>query len=330
MRSVIKYKIKNYLPKKFWKLLSDIVSPKRIEQYNEKSYCFGPKNPDVKILIIRRRPPAAGLFSNVYHVLQGIIYASEANMVPVVDMKNYSTEYSTFRKFNGSNNAWEYFFEPISNVNLKNAYRSKHVTLSKGNRIIWKKNFGGRNLDFANDKDSVRLLKLIYNKYIKLNTMMNEYMDYVAQEFEIESKETLGIFLRGNHYISHPEDGHAKQPKIEDVLRDVDEYLNSYAISKIFLSTDDFSFRTILKNRYNDLMYPNIRIDNQSLFSSRTKKIFKIPNLVLARNISYLSEIYFLSRFDFNIASLSNGSAILQLINNEDFKKNIIYNLGYN
>jgi len=329
MRSVLKYKIKKLIPSFFWGMMSRAIESKRTEQFKETKICFGPRNPGIKILIIRRRPPAAGLFSNVYHVLQGIIYASEKKMIPVVDMENYSTEYSVFRKFNGTNNAWQYFFEPISEIDLGEAYKSKDVTLSKGNRILWKENFGGRNLDFANNKESVRSLKFIYNKHIKLNSMMKEYLGYIAKEYEIENEGTLGIFLRGTTYITHPETGHAKQPRINDVIRDVDDYLNTNAISRIFLSTDDSKFRAIFNDRYHGIIYPDIRIDKSNSFSARTRKIFKIPNFILARNISYLSEVYLLSRFDFNIASLSNGSAILQLINEKNFIKNIIYNLGY-
>jgi len=329
MRSLLKYRIKKLVPIFFWEVMSRAMKSKRIEQFKETKISFGPRNPEIKILIIRRRPPAAGLFSNVYHVLQGIIYASEENMIPVVDMKNYSTEYSVFRKFNGTNDAWRYFFEPISDIELGEAYKSKDVTMSRGDRILCKEDFGGRNLDFANNTESVKSLKHVYHKHIKLNNMMKDYMNYIAQEYEIENEGTLGIFLRGTDYITHPAAGHAKQPKINDVIRDVDEYLNTNAISRIFLSTDDSKFRSIFHDRYHDQMYPNIRIDNSSSFSVQTREFFKIPNFALARSISYLSEVYFLSQFDFNIASLSNGSAILQLINEKKFKKNIIYNLGY-
>lgn len=329
MRSVVKYKIKKLVPTYVWKLLSLIYESKRTKKFNETQFCFGLRNPDIKIFIIRRQPPAAGLFSNVYHVLQGIIYASERNMTPVVDMKNYSTEYSIFRRFNGTNNAWEYFFEPVSDIGLEEAYESKDVTLSKGNRIIWNENFGGRNLDFASDTEKLQFLKPFYNKHIILNQKMENYINFISKEFEVEDNNTLGVFLRGTTYISHPETGHAKQPKIDDVLRDVDDYLNSNAISRIFLSTDDIKFRTIFKDRYQDRIYPEVRIDNNSSFSARARKMFKIPSFVLAKNISYLSEIYLLSRFEYNIASLSNGSAILQLIKENNFKKNKIYNLGY-
>ena len=318
------------MPAYFWMKTAGFMVSRRNREYAEINGCFGPKNFDRKILIIRRRPPGGGLFSNVNHVLQGVIHAYEHNMVPVVDMKNYSTEYSVLRKFHGTNNAWEYFFEQVSDVSLGDAYNSNDVTLSKGDRIIEFGNMAGRNLSFAFDFKSIESLNTVYEKHIKLNNFTIGYINYIEKVFEIETKDTLGVFLRGKDYILTPTAGHPKQPEIDEVIKDVQQYLESKSITKIFLSTDDPKIRAVFNNRFADRIYPDIRIDYETNFSVSIRKAFKIPKGVLAKNISYLSEIYTLSKLDYNIASLSNGSAILHVINGGKFKDSKLYNLGVN
>ena len=330
MNSILKYKIKKYVPSSFWDKMSSLLSHRKDIEFKESNFCFGSKNSKIKVLIIRRRPPGGGLFSNINHVLQGVIHASERNMVPVVDMKNYATEYSAFRKFNGTNNAWEYFFEQVSNIHLDEAYSSKNVTLSKGDRIIEAGSMAGRNLNFAFDLEKIEYLNSVHKKHIKLNSFTISYIDYINKIFEIETKNTLGVFLRGNEYVLSPTTGHPKQPKIDEVIRDVQQYLDDKAISKIFLSTDDPTIRAIFNTKFADLIYPNIRIDYENDFAVSTRKAFKIPKGALAKNLSYLSEIYTLSKLEYNIASLSNGSAILHVINGGKFKDSKLYNLGVN
>ena len=72
----------------------------------------------------------------------------------------------------------------------------------------------------------------------------------------------------------------------------------------------------------------SIRCDSESPFSIKLRKIFQVPNKVIARNLSYLSEIYLLSKLNFNISALSNGSAMMYIINGDKFEENKLYYLG--
>lgn len=71
-------------------------TPKRIF-FSKTREIFWDENKDIKIYIIRRKPPGEGLFSNVNHVLQGLIHSEKNGTYPVVDMQYYSTEYSQVR-----------------------------------------------------------------------------------------------------------------------------------------------------------------------------------------------------------------------------------------
>ena len=140
---------------------------------------------------------------------------------------------------------------------------------------------------------------------------------------------TLGVFLRGTDYLLGPT-GHPIQPHINEVIKDICNFLVNKPINKILLSTDDLQLRKKLEAKFGDLMLESIRSDSESLFSNQLRDQFKIPEGAIARNLSYLSEIYILSKLSFNISSLSNGSAIMYVINGGKFTDSKLYYYGVN
>jgi hypothetical protein len=85
-----------------------------------------------------------------------------------------------------------------------------------------------------------------------------------------------------------------------------------------------------LEDEFGSLVIKSIRSDSESLFSNQLRKQFTIPKGAIARNLSYLSEIYILSKLSFNISSLSNGSAIMHVINGRKFTDSKLYYYGVN
>jgi len=328
MFSVLKYKVKKVCPSFVWNLASQLQNKINKKNYYQTQKSFGSRNKEIKIFVIRRKPPAAGLFSNVNHVLQGLIYSENKGYIPVVDMKNYATEYSKILPFNNTRNSWEYFFKPVSNISINEAYKSYTVILSAGDRILKDHQMSGRNLSFVLDKQFVKDTNKIYKNYIKLNDYVAEYLNYIIEQRKIDFKSTLGVFLRGTTYLSGLESGHPIQPNVNDVINDIYQYLTKNPIKQILFSTDDLQLRKIIKQEFNDLLMDSIRCDSESPFSIKLRKIFHVPNKVIARNLSYLSEIYLLSKLDYNISSLSNGSAMMHIINGDKFKENKLYYLG--
>jgi hypothetical protein len=329
MISTLKYRVKLIVPKQIWYSLANLRKNQRDMFFLEQKKTFGNLNEDKTIYVIRRRPPAAGLFSNVNHILQGLIYSDENNMVPVVDMKNYSTGYSQFRKLHGSRNAWDYFFKPVSKISVKEAYKSRNVILSDGSRILKDHFMSGRNLTFALESNFLSEAHLIYSKYIRLNNFAEDYVNYTYSSLEIKANTTLGVFLRGGDYSKVPT-GHPVQPRIEQVISDISDYLENYGLKQIFLSTDDEKIRKQIIDRFGSLVLQSIRLDSEKSEAKFLRRKFAIPVGSVARNMSYLSEIYTLATLDFNLSSLSNGSAILYVINGNQFQNQKLYFYGVN
>ena len=80
------------MPRGAWAVLYKVSLKKFVDQrvYSERKKLR--KNTEIVFYIIRRRPPGAGLFSNVFHVLQGIINARNVVTDDEMERKNHSKE----------------------------------------------------------------------------------------------------------------------------------------------------------------------------------------------------------------------------------------------
>ena len=135
------------------------------------------------------RSPGSGMFSNINYVLNHIKYAMKNNMVPIIDMENFTTIYNEKEKIFHTYNAWEYYFEQITNENLKNIYNNKNFILSENKNL---KNFINR-LD--TDKTIIKLFReLKFKKYL-----LNE-VNFFKKKFFKKKDTVLGVQLRSTTY----------------------------------------------------------------------------------------------------------------------------------
>lgn len=100
---------------KFYLFYNRIFYPELVE----RKMSFGEKNEDKIFYVIRpRKNSVEGLMALLFYVIQQIGYAEKNNYIPVVDFKNYKTQYNI-----ADENAWECFFEQISNYSLEEVYK---------------------------------------------------------------------------------------------------------------------------------------------------------------------------------------------------------------
>jgi hypothetical protein len=321
IKSKIKLMFPNYLWKKFSKIKT-LISPTNWGQVQIRS------SEKQIVYVIRRRPPGGGLFSNIRHVLEGLINSIEQDYIPVVDMKNYPTMYSSVRKFNGTYNAWNYFFEPVSHVSLEAAYASESLILSAGNRILSDNPISGKNLQFILDKDILKKIHNVYKNNIKLNSFTIQFLEDLMEFIGIDIDRSLGVFYRSDkNYI---ESGHPKQPEIENVIQDIKLFYAKYPINSLFISTDSKYAREIFESEFKKSVYKNFRpdFDQTSVEIADFFSKYRIPTKEIMKALSYLAEIYISAMLPYNIASITNGSAAIHIINGGNFKDSKLYDLG--
>ena len=108
--------------------------------------------------------------------------------------------------------------------------------------------------------------------------------------------------MRGGDYSKTPT-GHPIQPRIEQVMLDISDYLENHGLKQVFLSTDDEKIRKQIVDRFGNLVLQNIRLESETSEAKFLRRKFAIPDGSVARNMSYLSEIYTLAKIHFNLSS---------------------------
>ena len=238
------------------KLYRKIAFPKEQEPIVDRSIDFnkiqvnlirskGELNKD-KIFYVIQRNPGKGFFSNVAFVTNHIKVALDNGFIPIVDMENFVTWYNEKNKILKTNNAWEYYFEQISNFSLKDVYNSKNIILT--NRNFY------RSSGFLDSINEDKELKNIFQKYILIKKNKLKVIHYLRKKL-FEKKKILGVHFRGTGYKI----GRQPHPAtIKQMINRLNKILSKENYDKIFLVTEDLNnFKAILAEFKNKVIYLN-------------------------------------------------------------------------
>ena len=148
----------------------------------QRKVCLGSKNADKTFYVIGWNDEGGGLFWIVNKVCMHIAYALDHGYIPVVDLKNYITQYTLK---NEKKNVWEIFFEQPAGYGLEDIKDSKNVIINRMTLAPAKKYLMGQ-IEFYDNQERIAYFRNIFKKFIHPN---NKTLDY------IRSKEKQ-LFLR--------------------------------------------------------------------------------------------------------------------------------------
>ncbi len=322
--------IKNILRSKthpiIWESAANLVKEKRAKQFSER---LDLRRASESIYIIRRRPPGAGLFANVNHVLQGILRAEQLNLTPVVDGKNYWVLYNRPYKISNSYNSWNYFFESVSYLDIENLPKNAKISLSSGDRILEKHWLCDNSVAFMQDKNKIFELRDIVLSKIKLNEYCINLLNDVKDLINWDPKKTLGVSCRGAEYVDIRPKGHSVQPSVDSVNLAIKNELLSFQYEKILLCSEDANYREVLTTEFGDKIHQNFRY-SKNFKNIIVKNIpgFKLNDKTLVTAFGYLIETYLLSETYNCVASMANGSSFAFLLNCNKYANPKVFNLG--
>ena len=144
------------------------------------------------------------------------------------------------------------------------------------------------------------------------------------------SKNILGIKLRGTDYISIKPKWHAIPPTVERVISDVKKMDLKYNYDWIFIATEDEIMKEKFINHFKNkakYLNPNFKLhynySEKRQFISLHKDI--VGNLDYVKN--YLMNIIILSKCTDIVMARGSGAAGVVIISN-GFRNSLIYNLG--
>ena len=285
---------------------------KNLKIKNKNKFSFGKKNSD-KLFYVIKIKYGGGIFSILLFVLSEIKYAQSINAIPIIDLQNVPTKYNQKDKIINTYNAWEYYFNNITNISLEEVYESQNVIFSTGSPDELMPR------SWMEDKE---IFEIYYKKFVKINSEFERIANTFSKKF-FSNNKVLGVHFRGKGMYNTP--SHPFTPTPKQMFYKVDKYLEKYKFNKIFLVTAQQNYFELFNKKYADkLLYLNS-------FRCNTTKAFHYENSRLNHRYKMgrdiMVEMLLLSKLDTLICSRSNVSQLASLISkNKNFKAYEIWN----
>lgn len=284
-------------------------------------HTFGDKNPD-KLFYLISKPIRAGngLISLLYMYLDLLRGIEGSNIIPVIDLQTYKNQYLADDEV-GKVNAWEKFFEQLSDYKLEDVLQSKNVILAHDDAGY---------LNNYKDDYPIEELSRVYKKYISFKPDVVQYIEQQARSTINGEKNVLGVLYRGTDMNSLKLKKHMIQPSLDEVYREVCLFQKKYGCKKIFLSTEDEKALIFFKNKFgNNLIYTNQKRYDElgSNWISEVKN--DRENDSYLRGVEYLTTIKLLSECDYLVSGVVAGSIGALIMNDGHYKDICLIDKGY-
>lgn len=216
----------------------------------------GTRNPE-RFFYVIQRSPGTGFFANFTYVLHHLKIAENLGMTPVVDFQNFSTLYNEHDAVNGTENAWEYYFEPVSPYTLEEVYASKHIAVSDG---FWYLSCMPKYI--TEDPELID----VFNRYIRIKPEITNLCDDFAEDHFI-NEHVLGVHFRGQEM--RMAGGHPFPPTKKQMLKKINELIALKGFTKVFVSTESLEYLSFLeKNLDATLCFDCYRSNKNSYLES--------------------------------------------------------------
>lgn len=275
---------------------------------NRKS--FGDKNEDKTIVLLDYPCFNEGLVSIVRWTYTHVRWILEKGYTPVVDLHAYPNQYLNSEK----ENMWEYFFEPVSEISVGEAYESRHVISASDNTILlgeskinpYQEKWGRRNLDSE--------------AFCKLIRMNSETRQYVESRMPKELPgNVLGVVMRGTDFRKEAAEKINKEWRkdivdAETFLQACIHYKNKLEYEYIFLATEDAEYFEMFRQAFGDRL---LSVDQKRVsYDYKNQEYVQIKDLLAiqdgkAAGRNYLAVIHCLSVCDSLLFNIECGAAQL-------------------
>lgn len=200
---------------------------------------------DGKVLyVINNFNPSSGFFYSWCETCRGLMVAERFGFTPVVDWSKGA--YYDKNGLNGCMNPFEYFFEPVSDVSLDEALKSRNVAYY--NRHTFEKPFAL--YDYRSD-DELELFARISRKYIRLRQDLRVKLESETDAL-LCTKKTLAVHVRGVEWgnIKY----HPIPASLEEYTVRIDKAISEYGYEQIFLATDSDDTVAFFKKKYGEMI----------------------------------------------------------------------------
>ncbi|MGN0278014.1 MAG: hypothetical protein ACI4C4_01525 [Lachnospiraceae bacterium] len=300
-----------------------------ITDFHDLEWYYLKKRIKAKYYIIIRSKGGAGFFSNYMWVLGHIVFARKLGYIPVVDMKHYPTLYSEEKPVAGTDNAWNYYFQNVSEVTLEEAYASGRYVVGKDKYLTkYAEKYCRANYRYPADR-TIDYYGPIIEDNIKLREdLKKEYEEAWCQKVSL-TDHVLGIHIRGTDMKNNL--GHPMPAPIEDYLGKTREVLQKFPeINKIFLATDENNVKKAYEQEFQGSQWSLFMNDAFRVWDQGEKRKTGVhetkidnprPNHKYLMGKEVLKDAWFLNKCKFLICGHSNITNVVMLWNHHQFEQ---------
>lgn len=296
----------------------------------QRKVCLGSKNADKIFYVIGWNDERGGLFWLVNKVCMHIAYALDNGYIPVVDLKNYITQY-TLKNVKERKNVWEMFFKQPAGYGLEDVSGSKNVIINRMSPAPSKKYLMGQ-AEFYDQPERIAYFRNIFKQYIHPNDKTLEYLKAKEQQLLDGKGRVLGILCRGTDYVVARPKNHPVQPDVKQIIKDARLVMKEKCCDYVFVATEDKDMLSALKAEFGDkLLYLDQRRysgkdmrSDQLLAQVKEKDCGRDP---VKDALDYFAAIYMLTHCCCFIGGRTGGTKGVLLME-EEFEYIKIYNLG--
>ena len=213
-----------------------------------KRECFGKKHEDYVVLIIDFRERLVGLVDYIRYAYAYYLIAKQRGWKFVIDFSHKPNQYLITESEN--ENMWDYFFEPLSDMSLEDAYESASVIrTSVNNKSLWDNEIFPyyRFYDCIDSREAMKVIKFNRETEITIDRLMPEILK--------KDNRVLGVILRGTDY--RPEANRAAHrfqhtASLEKVIAKCKFIMKLYDYQYVFLATEDLEYFERMKKEFGD------------------------------------------------------------------------------
>jgi len=184
------------------------------------------------------RELGTGFNSMLSGVLGHLHICDSRGWIPVIDMQSHRGTYSEDFPVLGTSNMWEYYFNPVSQVDLPSVYEKEGWIDSQGR-------YPHEVLDSL--ISGTPWILEVFDKYISLRDESLEALERARQEIDV-SREVLGVHFRGKEMRTAP--NHPMPPTEQQMFRRIDDALENRGFERIYLVSEGVDYVESFMNRY--------------------------------------------------------------------------------
>ena len=267
-----------------------------------------------------------GLFSYFQVGLGCINYFINQGYIPIIDINSFPNIFNGFNPNSSKSNPWELFFNQPYGFELDKVLKNvKKLAFSscsnKGHSYPSIHNIYG-------NKVLLHFWHNIVEIYLPIKNEIKIKLDLIIKKLFNNSKNILGILMRGTDFISIRPKNHCIPPTPELVFNDIKKMNKTNKYEYLFLATEDeYIKEKFLKKFNNKLKY----LKQKKIEYNYTKKEYIACSKNITGNIEnlkiYLLNVLILSKCLDIIVSRTSG-AVGAFILSKGFRKEKVYNLG--